>query len=118
MLERMQPIAAVAETEGPVFRFPAPQPLPPPLATLDAVAVGYDRAAPVLRHLDLRIDMDDRLALLGANANGKPTLLRLLSGSSEERPVGNACVSTCSPRWSPYPYKQQPPQPTQPHTQT
>src|SRR3546814_9488788 len=56
MLERMQPIAAVAETEGPVFRFPAPQPLPPPLATLAGVAVGYDAAAPVLRHLDLRLE--------------------------------------------------------------
>src|SRR3546814_13735648 len=77
----MQPIAAVAETEGPVFRFPAPQPLPPPLATLDGVAVGYAAAAPVLRHHDPRIAMDDRIALLGAYGNGKTTPLRLLSGA-------------------------------------
>src|SRR3546814_16723863 len=76
LLERMQPIAAVAETEGPVFRFPAPQPLPPPLATLDGVAVGSDAATPVLRHLDPRLDMYDRIALPGAHGNGTTHRLR------------------------------------------
>ena len=67
--------------ETPVrLRFPAPPPLAPPLLDLQGVAVGYDRGRPVLRGLDLRLDMGDRVALLGANGNGKTTLLRLLAG--------------------------------------
>lgn len=61
------------------FSFPDPEPLAPPLITLEGAAVGYD-GSPVLRGLDLRIDMDDRIALLGANGNGKSTLTRLLAG--------------------------------------
>ncbi|MCB2103010.1 MAG: ABC-F family ATP-binding cassette domain-containing protein, partial [Rhodobacterales bacterium] len=83
MLERMQPIAAVIEDRATLFDFPAPDPLPPPLVTLDGVDAGYVPGQPVLRGLDLRIDMDDRIALLGANGNGKSTLIRLLGGRLE-----------------------------------
>ncbi len=78
MLERMQPITL--DEAGPVapFRFPAPEQLAPPLLALDRVAVGYD-GRPVLRELSLRIDPDDRIALLGANGQGKSTLAKLIS---------------------------------------
>ena len=67
--------------EAPVrLRFPEPLPLAPPLLDLQGVAVGYDAGRPVLRGLNLRLDMGDRVALLGANGNGKTTLLRLLAG--------------------------------------
>ena len=79
MLQRMEPIAAVAERRAIHFELPKPEPLSPPLLTLEEAAVGYADAPPVLSGLDLRIDMDDRIALLGANGNGKTTLLRLLS---------------------------------------
>ena len=79
-LERMEPIAAVAEEEVPSFDFPSPEPLAPPLIVLDDVAVGYAPERPVLRHLSLRIDSDDRIALLGANGNGKSTFVKLLAG--------------------------------------
>jgi len=79
MLERMQPIASVAENRTVTFDFPDPDPLSPPLIALDEAAVGYDDTA-VLGNLDLRIDMDDRIALLGANGNGKSTLVKLLAG--------------------------------------
>jgi len=79
-LARMEPITAVMEDRTEQFAFPQPEPLAPPIVTLDGVSVGYDAAAPVLRRLGLRIDMDDRIALLGANGNGKTTLLRLLAG--------------------------------------
>ena len=52
----------------------------PPLIALDRVAVGYAAGKPVLSRLDLRLDPDDRIALLGANGNGKTTLARLLAG--------------------------------------
>ncbi|MEA3002883.1 MAG: ATP-binding cassette, subfamily er 3 [Sphingomonadales bacterium] len=78
-LARMAPIAAVAEDPSLSFDFPSPAELKPPLVTLDMAAVGYAPGAPVLSRLDLRLDPDDRLALLGRNGNGKTTLARLLA---------------------------------------
>jgi ATP-binding cassette subfamily F protein 3 len=79
-LERMEPIASVVEARTVTFRFPEPKGLAPPLMTLDRAAVGYAPDRPVLRHLDLRLDPDDRIALLGPNGNGKSTLVKLLAG--------------------------------------
>jgi ATP-binding cassette, subfamily F, member 3 len=82
---RMKAIAKLPVIEVPLedsptrFVFPEPQQLAPPMLALDRVSVGYD-GKPVLRDLSLRIDMDDRIALLGANGNGKSTLAKLLSG--------------------------------------
>ncbi|NNG03676.1 MAG: ABC-F family ATP-binding cassette domain-containing protein [Inquilinus sp.] len=78
-LERMEPIVSVVESRTIAFDFPKPEPLSPPLVSLEAVDTGYD-GKPVLSGLDLRIDMDDRIALLGANGNGKSTLVKLLAG--------------------------------------
>lgn len=79
MLEKMQPISAVAEDPSLSFDFPSPDELKPPLVTLDMAAVGYEAEKPILRKLNLRIDPDERIALLGRNGNGKTTLARLLS---------------------------------------
>ena len=78
MLAKMQPIAALADDPTLSFDFPSPSQLKPPLITLDMAAVGY-ADTPVLRRLNLRIDPDDRIALLGRNGNGKTTLARLLA---------------------------------------
>lgn len=78
-LAKMQPIAEAASDPTLVFDFPSPAVLRPPLIQLEGAAVGYDGRA-ILEHLDLRLDPDDRLALLGRNGNGKTTLARLLSG--------------------------------------
>jgi ATP-binding cassette subfamily F protein 3 len=78
MLAKMQPIAALAEDPSLSFDFPSPTELKPPLITLDMAAVGYSET-PVLKRLNLRIDPDDRVALLGRNGNGKTTLARLLA---------------------------------------
>jgi len=77
-LARMQPIAELVDDPSLSFDFPDPPALRPPLITLDTAEVGYD-ATPILRRLDLRIDPDDRIALLGRNGNGKTTLARLLA---------------------------------------
>jgi ATP-binding cassette subfamily F protein 3 len=55
------------------------KPLSPPILALDGVSVGYQPDRPVLRGLSLRIDNDDRIALLGANGNGKSTLVKLFA---------------------------------------
>ncbi len=78
-LSRMQPIAALVEDPTLSFDFPSPEPLRPPLITLDLASVGYAADTPILQRLNLRIDPDDRLALLGRNGNGKTTLARLLA---------------------------------------
>ncbi|MFN3145780.1 MAG: ABC-F family ATP-binding cassette domain-containing protein [Paracoccaceae bacterium] len=79
MLERMSPIAAPEEAARRVFTFPAPEELSPPIVAMDGAGVGYDGRA-VLTKLDLRIDQDDRIALLGRNGEGKSTLAKLISG--------------------------------------
>jgi len=80
LLERMEPVATVIEEATPSFAFPAPDPLPPPLVVLDHARAGYDPERPVLKDVNLRIDMDDRIALIGANGNGKSTLAKVLAG--------------------------------------
>ncbi|MFZ5834731.1 MAG: ABC-F family ATP-binding cassette domain-containing protein [Pseudomonadota bacterium] len=79
-LARMQPIAAVSESQVLPFDFPKPEHLAPPLISIEDGEVGYVPGKPVLRKLNLRFDMEDRIALLGANGNGKSTFAKLLTG--------------------------------------
>ena len=91
-LAAMQPIAATVQDASVVFDFPSPKELKPPLVVLDGVAVGYVPGAPVLSRLNLRIDPDDCVALVGRNGNGKTTLARLLAG--QLRPEAGAIVAS------------------------
>ena len=91
-LAAMKPIAAAAEDPSLVFDFPSPKELRPPLIVLDDAAVGYVAGAPVLSQLNLRIDPDDRIALVGRNGNGKTTLARLFAG--QLRPMGGSLVAS------------------------
>lgn len=83
MLEKMGPAIPVVEDRGISFDFPSPKELPPPLINIHGGDVGYAEGKPVLRNISLRIDMDDRIALLGANGNGKSTLAKLLANRLE-----------------------------------
>ncbi|MGC8476038.1 MAG: ABC-F family ATP-binding cassette domain-containing protein [Acetobacteraceae bacterium] len=78
-LARLPVIEAVIEDAPTRFAFPDPPRLAPPILALDRVAVGY-AGTPVLRGVSLSLDTEDRIALLGANGNGKSTLARLLAG--------------------------------------
>ncbi|WP_341208854.1 ABC-F family ATP-binding cassette domain-containing protein [uncultured Sphingomonas sp.] len=78
MLAKMQPIAEAVNDPTLSFDFPNPTELRPPLITLDHAAVGYGET-PILSRLNLRMDPEDRIALLGRNGNGKTTLARLLA---------------------------------------
>jgi ATP-binding cassette subfamily F protein 3 len=81
MLERMKPITALVTQDVHEISFPAPEKmLSPPIIAVDDVSVGYEPGKPVLNRVTLRIDTDDRIALLGANGNGKSTLVKLLAG--------------------------------------
>ncbi|MFT4078577.1 ABC-F family ATP-binding cassette domain-containing protein [Rhodomicrobium sp.] len=80
-LARLQPIAAEVDAQVVPFRFPSPErPLGNPLIRIEGASVGYDPARPILRGINLRLDADDRVGLLGSNGNGKSTLAKLLCG--------------------------------------
>ena len=81
LLAKLEPIPALVTDEVRPIVFPPPAKLlSPPIIALDDVAVGYPPGEPVLRRLTLRVDNDDRIALLGANGNGKSTLVKLIAG--------------------------------------
>ena len=116
-LARLEPIAELIDEQMAGFIFPNPEkPLNPPLVRFEDVSAGYD-GKPVLRKIDLRIDGDDRIALLGANGNGKSTFAKLLCGRLA--PLGGAMrhhkrlevgyfaqhqLDELKPDWSPYDY--------------
>jgi len=79
MLEKMETIRVPEDAARTVFTFPTPEELSPPIIATEGVAVGYGNHI-VLHDLNLRIDQDDRIALLGRNGEGKSTLSKLLSG--------------------------------------
>ena len=81
MLERMSPVATLLDERTLPIGFAAMEkPVASPIVALKGVEAGYAADKPVLRRLDLRIDNDDRIALLGANGNGKSTFAKLISG--------------------------------------
>jgi ATP-binding cassette subfamily F protein 3 len=81
LLAKMEPLAAsIAEEVRPIVLADPARRASPPIIALDDVSVGYEAARPVLKRVTLRIDDDDRIALLGANGNGKSTLAKLLAG--------------------------------------
>jgi ATP-binding cassette subfamily F protein 3 len=79
MLERMKPITFTTADRLAPIKLPRPAPASPPLLTLENISVGYAPGKPILSRLNLRIDPEDRIALLGKNGNGKSTLAKLLA---------------------------------------
>jgi ATP-binding cassette subfamily F protein 3 len=80
MLAKMEPVASLVTQDVRPIVIPAPEKLlSPPIIATDDVSVGYEPGHPVLAGLTLRVDNDDRIALLGANGNGKSTLVKLLA---------------------------------------
>src|SRR3954451_8396763 len=80
-LAKLEPIAAVVEERVAPFALPSPpRPLAPPLLQLEGASVGYDGKA-VLRDLNLRLDVDDRIGLLGVNGAGKSTFAKMVAGA-------------------------------------
>jgi ATP-binding cassette subfamily F protein 3 len=80
-LEKMKPIAAIMNDTVKPFNFPEPvKTVASPIIAMNGVSTGYEPGKAILKQLTLRIDEDDRIALLGANGNGKSTFAKLLSG--------------------------------------
>lgn len=78
MIERMDMVTPPEEAAKHVFSFPQPDELSPPIINIEGGSTGYGDTV-ILRKLNLRIDQDDRIALLGKNGQGKSTLSKLLS---------------------------------------
>lgn len=80
-LAKMQPIAAQVDDRVVPFHFPDPQKIiASPILRIEKASAGYEAERPILSGIDLRIDNDDRIALLGQNGNGKSTLAKLIAG--------------------------------------
>jgi ATP-binding cassette subfamily F protein 3 len=83
-LAKMQPIAAQMEDRVVPFVLPNPEKmLASPLLRMENATAGYEPGRPILSGLNLRLDQDDRIALLGQNGNGKSTFAKLLAGRME-----------------------------------
>ena len=80
MIDKIKFIATPQEAALRRFSFPVPEELSPPIVNMEGAAVGYHEGKPVLTRLNLRIDQDDRIALLGKNGQGKSTLAKLIVG--------------------------------------
>ncbi len=79
-LEKLEITAAIVETDVTPFDFPAPErKMSPPLIAMEGAAAGYGETT-ILKRLNLTLLPDDRVALLGANGNGKSTFCKLLAG--------------------------------------
>ncbi|MFU8883691.1 MAG: ABC-F family ATP-binding cassette domain-containing protein [Rhodobacterales bacterium] len=91
MLEKMETIRAPEDAARTVFSFPEPEELSPPIISIEGGSTGYGDTV-VLRNLNLRIDQDDRIALLGKNGQGKSTLSKLLSGRLD--PMGGTTTQS------------------------
>jgi ATP-binding cassette subfamily F protein 3 len=81
-LAKLEPIGAIIEERVAPFILPSPaRPLAPPLMRLEHASIGYGTDTPVLQNLDLRLDVDDRIGLLGVNGAGKSTFAKMAAGA-------------------------------------
>ncbi|PZR36228.1 ABC-F family ATP-binding cassette domain-containing protein [Caulobacter segnis] len=81
-LAKMEPVSVTIEERVAPFTLPSPErPLPPPLIRLERASVGYEDGRPILKNLGLRMDLDDRIGLLGVNGAGKSTFAKLVAGA-------------------------------------
>jgi ATP-binding cassette subfamily F protein 3 len=81
-LAKMQPVATTIEERVAPFTLPSPpRPLAPPLIRLEKANVGYEADRPILKNLNLRMDLDDRIGLLGVNGAGKSTFAKMIAGA-------------------------------------
>jgi ATP-binding cassette, subfamily F, member 3 len=85
MIEKLGPMTTAPIEDQINLSFPSPEQLASPIESIEEVSVGYPNGPLVLKKLDLRLDMDDRIALLGQNGNGKSTFIRLLSDKLSPR---------------------------------
>jgi ATP-binding cassette subfamily F protein 3 len=82
MLAKLPPVDAIVEDRVVPFVLPSPErPLAPPLIRLEGASVGYEEGPPILQRMNLRLDIDDRIGLLGVNGAGKSTFAKLLAGA-------------------------------------
>jgi ATP-binding cassette subfamily F protein 3 len=82
MLAKLPAVSAAEMEHTAPFTLPSPlRPLAPPLVRLEDVSVGYGDGPPILRHMNLRLDLDDRIGLLGVNGAGKSTFAKMIAAA-------------------------------------
>jgi ATP-binding cassette subfamily F protein 3 len=80
MLERMQDITIPISERTTPFSFTTPEgKLAPPMLELQDATLGYGDEAIILDGVNLRLDPDDRIAIVGTNGQGKTTLVKSIA---------------------------------------
>ena len=80
MLEKMQDITIPLAERTVPFKFPGPkEKLAPPMLEIEKANLGYGDDAVILKDVTLRLDPDDRIAIIGANGQGKTTLVKSIA---------------------------------------
>jgi len=83
-LEKMKPVATIISDPIPPIDLPSPEKaLSPPIVRFDDAALGYEEGVSILRHINLNIDQDDRIGILGKNGEGKSTFAKGILGMLE-----------------------------------
>jgi ATP-binding cassette, subfamily F, member 3 len=85
-LQRMEKLAPVLTASDFVFEFREPQSLPNPMLAFDGLSCGYPPAVPdgapltIVRDIHRSVLAGQRIGILGANGQGKSTLVKTIAG--------------------------------------
>ena len=82
-LERMQRVDAVLDAADFQFEFKPPESLPNPMLSLQMADLGYSTdlgATTILRGVGISVLAGQRIGILGANGQGKSTLVKTIAG--------------------------------------
>ncbi|KAI5288738.1 hypothetical protein KEM52_001044 [Ascosphaera acerosa] len=82
-LERMPKLEAPEAEYSVSFKFPEVDKLSPPIVQMSGVSFGYTADKPLLRNVDLDVQLDSRIGIVGPNGSGKTTMLKLLTSQLE-----------------------------------
>jgi len=82
-LAKMENVAEILADPSLTFNFPSPEPLSTPILALNDVSFGYPGRPPLFKQVNLGLDMNSRVSLVGPNGVGKSTLLKVILGELE-----------------------------------
>ena len=84
-LKKMKHIEQIIDDPTCIFIFKEPEILRPPIIKIDDGVFGYTEDSVLLKSINLKIDMETRMTIVGGNGVGKTTLLKILNNDLKLR---------------------------------